>query len=300
MLTRTAVIGLAGLALAFVVNVSAVMARETGGSGAYGDDQQAGGSLLGDGLSEVWAEDGSDLGAEDQARPGGGNLRCIWMGMDPETEATAGPIDWNYMRSPPPHLVGAVVTIIRSCADANGIYRNEMVTLTLPTGEPPTVDPQDLALMARAQLPLPLPQAQMSPSGEQTVHLETWLWVENWDVQTRTATAGGVTATVRAAPVRQAWTFGADGEQETCHDAGRAYDLGRPSSAQRTTCSYTFRRSSAGQPGGAFQVEVTMTWAISWTSNVGASGDLGLVSRTVTIPTRVAEHQAIGEGGGLG
>lgn len=295
MLTRMAVVGAAGLALALVVNVSAVMAQEGGGSGAYGDDQQAGGSLLGDGTAEVWAEDGSDLGSADQARPGGGNLECVWMGMDPETESAAGPIDWEYMRNPPADVVGAEVTIIRSCADANGMYVSEMVTLTLPTAEPPTVDPEDLALMARAQLPLPLPEAQMSPPGEQTVHLETWLWVENWDDQTRTATAGGVTATVRAVPVRQTWTFGTAGEQKTCHDAGRAYDLGRAPSAQRTTCSYTFRRSSAGEPDGAFQVEVTMTWAISWTSNVGASGELGVVSRTVTIPTRVAEHQAVGE-----
>jgi len=297
MLTRMVVLGAAGLALALVVNVSAVMAQEGGGSGAYGDDQQAGGSLLGDGTSEVWAEDGSDLGSEDQARAGGGNLDCVWMGMDPETESAAGPIDWNYMRNPPPEVVGAVVTIIRSCADANGMYVSEMVTLTLPTAEPPTVDPEDLALMARAQLPLPLPEAQMSPPGEQTVNLETWLWVENWDDQTRTATAGGVTATVRAAPVRQTWTFGVAGEQQICHDAGRAYDLDRPPAEQNTRCSYTFSRSSAGEPDGAFQVEVTMTWAISWSSNVGASGDLGAVSRTVTIPTRVAEHQAVGESG---
>ncbi len=298
MLTRQGAVCVLTMTFVMLAGASVGAAQETGPSGVDGADQEVGGTLLGDGSSEVWAEDGSDLGSREHARPGGGNVQCTWWGMDPETEAAAGPIDWNYMRNPPPHLIGAEVTIIRNCVDANGVYSNEIVGLTLPTGQPPVVDPRDLALMARARLPLPLPEARMSPSDEQTAHLATWLWMEGWEVHTRTATAGGVTAMVTAEPVRQEWTFGSPGERKVCEGPGRRYDLSRPPSAQQTSCSYTFTRSSAGQPDDKYRVEATVVWAISWSSNVGASGDLGVVSRTVTIPTAVAEHQALGESGG--
>jgi hypothetical protein len=269
-----------------------------GGNGESGSDQGAGGELLGDGSADVWAEDGSDLGPADQPASGGGDVVCRWFGMDPETENPAGPIDWEYMRNPPAHLIGVEVSILKSCVDSQGNYLGaEIVTLTLPTGEPPVVDPRDLALMARSRLPLPLPAARMSPDGEQTVNLETWLWVDNWQAQTRSATAGGVTSVVIATPVEQRWTFGSPTEREVCTDAGTAYDLSRPASEQSTDCSYTFRHSSAGQPGNAYRVTITLVWHVTWTSNIGASGDLGFVSRTTTIPTRVAEHQALNESG---
>lgn len=135
----------------------------------------------------------------------------------------------------------------------------------------------------------------MNPDGEQTVNVPTWLWVDNWEPQSRTASAGGVTATVTAAPVEQRWTFGSLAERVVCQDAGTPYDLGRPAGEQSTDCSYTFRHSSAGQPGSAYPVTATIVWHVTWSSNIGASGDLGFVSRTTTIPTRVAEHQALND-----
>jgi hypothetical protein len=294
---RVAVAALVGSLFTWAAHGTA-FAQDPGGSGAFGEDQQAGGELLGDDSADVWAEDGSDLGPVDQPSGGGGDVVCRWFGMDPETENPAGPIDWEYMRNPPAHLIGVEVSILKSCVNSQGNYLGaEIVTLTLPTGEPPVVDPRDLAMMARSRLPLPLPAARMSPDGEQTVNLETWLWVDNWQTQTRSATAGGVTSVVVATPVEQRWTFGSPSEREVCGDAGAPYDLSKQPSEQSTECSYTFRHSSAGQPGDAYRVTVTLVWHVTWTSNIGASGDLGFVSRTTTIPTRVAEHQALNESG---
>lgn len=197
----------------------------------------------------------------------------------------------------PEELNGEQIQIVRDCADADtGEYVSiDVIIVTPPLG--PDAEPGELAAMARSRLPLPLPEARMNPDGEQTVNLPTWLWVDNWETQTRSATAGAVTSTVVATPVEQRWTFGSPGERVVCREAGAPYDTSRPASEQSTSCSYTFRHSSAGQPGDAYRVTVTLVWHVTWTSNIGTSGDLGLVSRTRTIPTSVAEHQALNDAG---
>jgi hypothetical protein len=267
----------------------AAAASEPAPGGAFGGDQEASGELLGDGSAEAVARDGGDLGDEREARRGGGNVVCRFY-----DDASGEPVNpWNLM----PELNGLQVQILRMCDD---VETGEYVSIDLIIVVPPLATPADareLAVMARSRLPLPLPEARMNPSGEQTVNLPTWLWVDNWEPQTRTATAGGVTSTVVATPVEQRWTFGSPAERKVCADAGTPYDTSRPASEQATDCSYTFRHSSAGQPGDAYRVTVTLVWHVTWTSNIGASGDLGFVSRTTTIPTRVAEHQALNDSG---
>ena len=286
------------LAVLFVLNlVSAgrwAWADSSLMGGESGVDQQATGELLGDGTGEVTVSDGKDLGAETQPRAGGGNITCRWYGVDPESESPAGPVNWDLMRNPPPEMVGVMVSVLRVCDDGSGAPADaQVVTLRVPTGQPPPVDPRRLATMARSRLPLPLPVAHTSPAGEQTVNLQTWMWVENWTDQTRTASAGGVTATVVARPVRQVWTFGVAGETTVCTDAGSPYDLSLQPWQQSTTCGYTFHHSSATQPDAVYQVKASLVWHITWTSNIGAGGDLGFVTRTTTIPMSVAEHQAL-------
>lgn len=278
---------LASSLLSIVSTNASAQAGDNPGGGAFGGDQQATGELLGDGSAEVVASDGGDLGDESQPRRGGGNVVCRYY-----DDATGEPVNpWAL----PPEVNGLNVMILRDCVDAD---TGEYVSIDLIIVVPPLVpqaDPGELALMARSRLPLPLPAARMSPDGDQTVNLESWLWVENWESQTRSATAGGVTAVVVATPVEQRWTFGSPSEKKVCTDAGTPYDLSRQPSEQSTNCSYMFRHSSAGQPGDAYRVTVTLVWHVTWTSNIGASGDLGFVSRTSTIPTRVAEHQALND-----
>jgi hypothetical protein len=200
-----------------------------------------------------------------------------------------------------PEVYGKPVQVLRVCTDhETGEYiSGEVITVTPPLGGA-FADPGRLATMARSRLPLPLPEARMNPAGEQTVNLPSWLWVDNWQQQSRSATAGGVTSTVIATPIEQRWTFGYPAERTVCTGAGKPYDVSRPASEQSTDCSYTFRRSSAAQAGAAYRVTVTLVWHVTWTSNIGTSGDLGFVSRTTMIPTRVAEHQALNESGSGG
>jgi hypothetical protein len=283
--------GLASLLVASVLGLAGtqVSAQTSGnpGGGAFGGDQQATGELLGDGSAEAVARDGSDLGDEAQPRPGGGNVICRYY-----DDATGDPVNpWNL----PAELNGLNIQVLRMCDDAD---TGEYVSIDLIIVVPPLTaapDSRELAMMARSRLPLPLPEARMNPDGDQTVNLETWLWVDNWETQTRSATAGGVTSVVIATPVEQRWTFGSPSEKRICSEAGTPYDMARPASEQSTTCSYTFRHSSAGQPDDAYRVTVTLVWHVTWTSNIGASGDLGFVSRTATISARVAEHQALND-----
>lgn len=283
---RVAAIGCVVTALLALVP-SSVAAAAQGGGGESGSDRSATGELLGDGSAEAVARDGGDLGDDREARRGGGNVVCRYY-----DEGSGEPVNpWSL----PEVTHGHQVQIARMCDDElTGEYVvSDVIIVTPPLV--PQADPGDLAVMARSRLPLPLPAARMNPEGDQTVNLPTWLWVDNWQTQTRSATAGGVTSVVVATPVEQRWTFGSPSEKRICTDAGTPYDMLRPASEQSTTCSYTFRHSSAGQPENAYRVTVTLVWHVTWTSNIGASGDLGFVSRTATIPTRVAEHQALND-----
>lgn len=280
---------LVAIVVAIVVTWPVAVAAETPGGGAFGGDREATGELLEDGSAEAVAREGGDLGDEGTARRGGGNVVCRYY-----DEGSGEPVNPQDL---PEELNGQQVQLVQDCVDADtGEYvRIRVIVVTPPLV--PEADPGELASMARSRLPLPLPEARMNPDGDQTVTLPTWLWVDNWETQTRSATAGGVTSTVVATPVEQRWTFGSPSERVVCRDAGAQYDTSRPASEQSTSCSYTFEHSSAGQPGDAYRVTVTLVWHVTWTSNIGASGDLGLVSRTRTIPTRVAEHQALNDSG---
>jgi len=271
-----------------------------GGGELGGNDQYAEGSLLDDGSgAEVEVMDGRDLGDATTSRRGGGNVVCRFY-----DDATGEPVNpWDL----PPELNGLSVMILRDCEDAD---TGEYVSIDLIFIVPPLAaqtDPRELALMARQRLPFPLPDVAFSPPLENPddfllVQLPTWIWVANWAEVSRTASAGGVTATVTARPVRQVWDFRprvADRDTEGgCDGPGTPYDSSKRPEEQSTECSFTFRHSSAGEPGAAYEAHLTVIYEVSWTSNVGAGGSLGTVARTSVVPVRVGEQQALNESGG--
>jgi len=276
-----------------------------GGDSDGGSDQSAGGEILGDG-ADVFAEDGSDLGDATQARAGGGNVVCRYY------HELVGEIDIS--QPEPPLLIemqntGQPVLYTRICEDAvtgDLVSWTEDLALDLPATDP--IDPRALALMARNRLPFPAPDVGFSPPLDSPgdfllVQLPTWIWVENWSEESRSATAGGVVATVTARPVRQEWDFTPyrlDPETEGgCIGPGTAYDASLPPEAQSTACSFTFRHSSAGEPGAAYEGHLTVFYEVAWTSNIGAGGSLGTVARTSVVPVRVGEQQALNESGGI-
>ncbi|MGO9341315.1 MAG: hypothetical protein ACLP6E_02165 [Acidimicrobiales bacterium] len=156
----------------------------------------------------------------------------------------------------------------------------------------------DLADEAESSVTLPSPVIETDPSGTTFVNLATWLWVSPsvWHPFTATATAGGVSATATATPVRVEFTTG-DGGKVTCNGPGTPYDLNESSSSQTTVCSHIYRSSSANQesPDGnpndaAYVVTATITWSVTWKA-VGATGGGNLPPLTTTSTARLRVEQ---------
>jgi len=166
----------------------------------------------------------------------------------------------------------------------------------LTSGAQPTftVSSAILAEFAFAELTLPTPTIGMSPAGDQITQLPSWMWIDRsaWGSHDRTATAGPVSATVTASPVRVEWDMG-NGDAVACSGPGRVYGkrfAGRP---EATDCRYTYRHSSAIQPGEAYNVTATVVWTATWSGSDGNGGDLGELTSQTTQPVRVAEVQAL-------
>ena len=160
----------------------------------------------------------------------------------------------------------------------------------------PPAPPAVLAQEARQSVGIPDPPLVTSPPLDRglVVRMPTWLWLEPgwWRPYSATAEAGGVTTTVVAEPVRAVWSTG-DGET-VCGGPGIPWRRGLPDDA--TSCSFVYTNSSAGQPGGTFTLSVTVTFEVSWSSNLGTGGELAPVTRTASRAVRVGEIQAIETG----
>ena len=186
--------------------------------------------------------------------------------------------------------------------DAQGDTSATVVWLAQPPGGA-AVDPVALARQALGHTPIGAPGVHLNPPADrdQIVSVTTWLWVDPaaWAPASANASAGGVTVTTTATPAQLVWSMG-DGHSVTCAGPGTPYDPTRPDVLP--SCAYTYLRSSAGQPGGAFTITATESWQVSWTgtgvpAGAPAGGSLGVVTRTSALAARVAESQAINTGG---
>lgn len=160
-------------------------------------------------------------------------------------------------------------------------------------------DPYQLALDALASVEIAAPVIRTSPSenGRLYVQVPTWLWLDStwWRTYEATANTGRVWSTVRATPVATTWELG-DGRTVSCRGPGTPWRPGLSEDA--SICTHTYRGSSATQPGGTFNLEATVTFEVSWTSNVTGGGTLPGISRTSSLDVEVGEIQAIGTQGG--
>lgn len=168
--------------------------------------------------------------------------------------------------------------------------------IPVPVGEP-AVDPTVLRGEAVDRLALPAPAVGMNPPGDQVVHIESWLWVDKamWTTYSESVSAGGVTTTVSAIPLSVTWEMG-NGDTVVCAGPGTAYDPSRPAADQATDCAYTYRHSSAGQPGEAYQVTATVEWEVSWSvTGAAGGGALPAMLTSSSVGVRVAEMQALNQ-----
>ncbi|MGH3947507.1 MAG: hypothetical protein ACRDSE_00045 [Pseudonocardiaceae bacterium] len=181
---------------------------------------------------------------------------------------------------------------MRACylADATG---ESMVRWPMWLSTPPVASPEVLARHARSMLMLPDVLIRVSPAGDQLVGLPSWLVVDPASWQTRSATASvpGVSVTATARPVSARWVMG-DGNSVVCHGPGTVWRPGLDPAADSPDCGYRYSRSSAGAPGAAFPVTVTISWQVSW-AGAGQSGIVPGLTTTGGVPLRVAESQTV-------
>lgn len=168
------------------------------------------------------------------------------------------------------------------------------------------VSPGRLAERAANRLSLPIPTSDLNPSPHALVNLAEWFWVRrsSWSTLRQRTQAGPVWAQVVARPTSTTWDPGDGSLPFTCAGAGTPYVKSEPAEAQSTTCSYTYRRSSADEPQSGpdpndrfFTVTVTTTWSVTWTGAGGLSGTLPAMTRSSSFPLAVAERDAVVTGG---
>ncbi|SFK89050.1 hypothetical protein SAMN05421835_1424 [Amycolatopsis sacchari] len=151
--------------------------------------------------------------------------------------------------------------------------------------------------MARRQLKLPSPAISANPAGDQLVNLPTWMWLSSgWGPVSTTASVPGVSVTATATPGFVTWSMG-DGSTVVCNGAGTPYSVGTDPAAPSPDCGHVYHRSSAAQPGQAFGVTATVHWTVTW-SGAGQGGTFPEMTTTSTESFRVAESQALNNGGG--
>ena len=284
MRTRLVVTLLAALAFVFVSAGQAWAGERPGGSGGAFVDS-------GGDPTAVAGEGGSGGGRRSGGGGSGSTDPCEWRvviqddfefkiydvdSLEPQHSATGR---WLERWCPG---VGAV--------GVNGFF-------AVPEGG--LADPYQVALDALASVQIAPPAIRTSPSenGRLYVQVPTWLWLDStwWQTYEATANTGRVWSTVRATPVATTWELG-DGRSVSCRGPGTPWRRGLSDDA--SSCTHTYRSSSASRPGGTFSLEVTVTLEVSWTSNATGGGTLPAITRSSTIAVEVGEIQAIGTRGG--
>jgi hypothetical protein len=235
-------------------------------------------------------------------RTGGGGgtsgAPCTYTPMPAKEAATFGPGgptpgEWFFIHCPDRNLT---------------IYNGALSWIPAGSpvsGGPPSTPPGALARQAVDSLTLPSPVINLNPSSFSVVNLSSWLWIDpsSWHSFRATATAGGVTATATAVPEAVTWSMG-DGHSVVCNGPGTPYQAAISANAQSTNCSYTYVRSSAGEPSpgdpnnAAFTVVSTISWSVTW-SATGAEGGgaLPTLRTSSTAHVRVEQVESIGTAG---
>jgi hypothetical protein len=182
---------------------------------------------------------------------------------------------------------------LKTCYGADGAAETGLGGPVWMPGAPPVVSPAVLARQARSRLNLPEVMIRLNPPGEQLVNLPLWLAMQpaSWRPQSATASTGGVSVTATARPVAARWLMG-DGGAVECAGPGTAWTVGTDPVRPSPDCGHTYRRSSAGAPGGAYAVTVTVAWEVTW-AGAGQTGTVPGLTTTGAVQVRVQESQAV-------
>lgn len=152
----------------------------------------------------------------------------------------------------------------------------------------PAVTAAQVAQMAISQLTIRRPKIGSAPCTtagcKGTVGVPVWVWTEQWQPLTASATAGPFTVTATARVANVQWTLG-DGTAFTCTTPGTAYKV-----------DYGFSKPDCGYAGGykragTYQIGATYQWAITWSG--AAAGSTTMQTRSSTPAFPVSEYQAV-------
>jgi hypothetical protein len=303
--------GAAVAAAVMVAGTGIALAQSAGGGGQHGaGDATATGDLLGPDEAEVVVETvgggGAEGGTGSGGSGGGSDITCRVVAPtgyeQGAVQLTVEDLTAMYESN------GGPVPVVRTCHDATGTMLSSENIMWEPSEGGPTalVDPEVLAQLARERMSWPSPTVSTSPPVDQGTYaqLSTFFHVSNWEpVTSPPATAGAARAAVTATPVSQSWviqdTYRGTSETITCDEPGSLYDRSVSSAAQRPTCGWTPSHSSDGQSHTSphtgepcFPATVTLTWDVSWESNVAAGGPLGQGTSATSVCLVVAELQA--------
>ena len=171
--------------------------------------------------------------------------------------------------------------------------------------DPEEAAAEPLRQEARARVLPDAPSPRVSPE-QAVVGFATWLWVEEADWQTTTATEtdGAVTVRVEARPRRVVWDL-VEGVRE-CEGPGipwtqqaqEAYEA-QPAELRgvgNPACTFEFVHSSTTQPDDVYRASVTVFWEFSWWLNGEPRGVFGTWEATSDFDLRVGEIQTLRTG----
>ncbi len=163
---------------------------------------------------------------------------------------------------------------------------------------PPPPDPLALRAEAAAAIEVSLPSPKFSPPGDHlVVHVPTWVWVDDWEPRSASASDRGVAVRVEARPVSMTWDTGED--SVVCDGPGVAWSEQAEAAHGHDdpACVATFVHASSTQSSGMYAGSVSVEWRWSWWLN-GTLQDDAFHTYTATTSTevKVGEIQALVKG----
>lgn len=159
------------------------------------------------------------------------------------------------------------------------------IDLSEPGGPARRLDPRDIALRMRDEIPVPGAGIEINPARG-LVGAESWFWVQGYDGRpiTDSTDAFGVIVVVEARVTRFEWAFG-DGMTVVSETPGQAYPA-------RSEVRHVYERSSAGLSTG-YPVEVAFVFAVRYRVDGGTWIDLPGITRIARTDYPVRESQAV-------
>jgi hypothetical protein len=166
-----------------------------------------------------------------------------------------------------------------------------------------------LAQRAYRELDLPQPTINRSPDESNSdpafggqaytwLNLYTYFWTgkNTWSRQQKTVSAGPVSATVTAKPVKFIIDPGNGASRVSCDGPGVPWQQSYAHSAPPAdACAYKYRHTTHGN--APLTSTETIQWKVTWHGTGGASGELPLMQTQASASYIVEQIQTVNTGG---